>query len=213
MFVQDILRKKERLEQLIDRFMLMSDYFELYRFTNEVNEIEHGMTSAAHTLFNRAGGSSQTNEYMLQQAKLLVARARSDRAIIPYDSLGHWQAFLEEGDIPPIHPDREAYPANASKDVRIAYRTRVEDEILAYIDREIDLDEYSLPDAARCLIDATLRRASMSFSEECIADIPETQKRVEKAQRALLDRELGADRYDKPNRPEDTQRAGSTTDQ
>jgi hypothetical protein len=50
------------------------------------------MTSAAHTLFSRdrpASGGERSDEYMLQQARILVARARSDRAIIPHDSLGH----------------------------------------------------------------------------------------------------------------------------
>ena len=201
MFIQDIMQKKERLEKLINRFLLMGDYFELYRFTNEVNEIEHGMRSAASELFERnhgsGFGSKRRDEYMLQQAKVLLARARSDRAATLYDSLGHCRASLADGDIPPISLNREAYPALASKDARIAYRTRVENEVLAYIDNEIDLNGYSLPDAARCLIDATLRRAPMSFCEDCIADIPVMQKRMEKVERELLDRELGADRHDR----------------
>ena len=205
MFVQDILRKKNRLEPLIDRFMLMRDYFELYVFTNEVHEVEHGMMAAAADLFRREGGYSSGGDrkdaYLLQQAKLYLAWSRSDRVALPYDSLGQGiRQALEEGEIPPVRTDREAYPRAAPEAARIAYRLRVGDEILAYIDREIDLTDYSHSDAARCLIDAALRCAPMSFADGHVATIPGMMAASEEHMRELLDRELGADRYDRATR-------------
>ena len=198
-FIQEILRKKDCLEKLVERLMIMADHFELYIYTNEVNEIEDGMILASTDLFRRGKsiGSPYQTQYVLECARLLLARARSDRAVARHDSLGHCRQALEEGSIPPINQARQAYPVTAPREVRMAYRNKVEADVLAYIDAEIDVTGYTWPEVSRCVIEAALRRAPMSFLERELQEAPQTIAATERAQRGLLDDELGADRYRK----------------
>lgn len=168
--ISKISDKRRHLDELVSRFGIMADYFELYEYTNAGDEIEDGMVWSGARLYLRgpSPGLLNTVEYAADYARHILSYATSDRAVMPYDSLGRHRQSLADGTLPPISPDRKVFPLYSTEQERFAFADEVRARIIDYVDQNVDLTGYGWPDVARCMIEAALRHGSLGYANDWI---------------------------------------------